>query len=126
MYEAGVDVIYHAAGGSGARPVRAAAEVGEPGEVWAIGVDSDQYLTASPELQAYILTSMLKRVDVAIYETIKAVREVASPRRRARFDLKRRRRRLLDLGRLLDDIDDKLEAFKAEIISGEIVVPTAP
>ena len=72
QYEAGADVVYSAAGGSGLGAFEAAAEAGAPGEVWAIGVDSDQYELVSPELQPYILTSMLKKVDVATYETIKA------------------------------------------------------
>jgi basic membrane protein A len=73
MYSSGIDVIYHAAGGSGTGVFQAAKDTGKkPGEVWAIGVDSDQYLTAAPDLQPYILTSALKRVDTAVYETIKA------------------------------------------------------
>ncbi len=75
QYEAGADVIYAAAGGSGLGVFEAAAEAGEPGEVWAIGVDSDQYELVSPELQPYVLTSMLKKVDVATYETIRRVCE---------------------------------------------------
>ena len=75
MYEAGADVIYHAAGGSGAGLFEAAKEFSESGgsHVWAIGVDSDQYNTSSEEVRPYILTSMLKRVDVAVYNTIEAV-----------------------------------------------------
>ena len=60
---------------SGLGVFEAAAEAGEPGEVWAIGVDCDQYNLVEPELQPYILTSMLKKVDVAVYETIKAFAE---------------------------------------------------
>ncbi|MEQ9163922.1 MAG: BMP family ABC transporter substrate-binding protein, partial [Ilumatobacter fluminis] len=69
MYDQGADVIYHAAGGSGAGLFEAAAEQSESSgsKVWAIGVDSDQYLTAAPEVQEYILTSMLKRVDTAVF-----------------------------------------------------------
>ena len=37
---------------------------------WAIGVDSDQYNTADPAVQDVILTSMLKQVNVAVYNTI--------------------------------------------------------
>lgn len=70
------DVIYHAAGGSGAGVFEAVTEAGK-GQ-WAIGVDSDQYLTASADQQPHILTSMLKRVDVAIAEALL----VASQRRR--------------------------------------------
>ncbi|KAG1648589.1 hypothetical protein GQR58_029727 [Nymphon striatum] len=47
-------------------------------KVWGIGVDSDQYNTigaVDPDLQEYVLTSMLKRVDVAVFEIIKAQSE---------------------------------------------------
>ena len=60
------------AGGSGLGAFEAAVDAGDPGEVWAIGVDSDQYNLVSEELQPYILTSMLKLVDVATYNTIEA------------------------------------------------------
>jgi basic membrane protein A len=65
-------IIYHAAGGSGAGLFKAARDLDE----WAIGVDSDQGLiyasSDNPEEQAmseHILTSMLKRVDNAIFLT---------------------------------------------------------
>jgi basic membrane protein A len=63
----GVEVVYTAAGGSGQGTIEAAVEA----DKWAIGVDSDQYLTATPEQQEHILTSMLKRVDVAVYNAFK-------------------------------------------------------
>ncbi|MCP4225180.1 MAG: BMP family ABC transporter substrate-binding protein, partial [Actinomycetia bacterium] len=74
MFEGGADVVYHAAGGSGAGLFTAAKEYSEANDtkVWAIGVDSDQYLSAGEEVQEYILTSMLKRVDVAVANTIQA------------------------------------------------------
>lgn len=65
----GADVIYHASGGTGLGLFQAAQEMG-PGH-WAIGVDSDQYALA-PE---NTLSSMMKRVDVAVFETIKAAME---------------------------------------------------
>ena len=72
MYEGGADIVYAAAGGSGCRRVRsgvqAVREAG--GDAWAIGVDSDQYNTADPAVQDVILTSMLKQVNVAVYNTI--------------------------------------------------------
>ena len=71
MYDSGVDVIYAAAGGSGKGLFTAATESGKkPGEIYVIGVDSDQYQSASDAEKPYILTSMLKRVDVATYEAI--------------------------------------------------------
>ena len=50
--------------------LEATAEAGEPGEVWTIGVDSDLYEQVDADLQPYVLTSMIKRVDNAVYNTI--------------------------------------------------------
>src|SRR5690606_29215266 len=58
LYDSGADVVYHASGGSGTGVFEAAAEA----EKWVIGVDSNQYLTATPEQQPFVLSSMLKRV----------------------------------------------------------------
>ena len=69
QYADGADVIYHASGGTGLGLFQAAQEKGAG--YWAIGVDSDQYNLA-PE---NTLTSMMKRVDVAVYETTKAAKE---------------------------------------------------
>ncbi len=100
QYEGGADVIYSAAGGSGLGAFEAAAEAGEPGEVWGIGVDSDQYNLVSAELQPYILTSMLKKVDVAVYDTIEAFCNDEFAAGAQVFDLVGRRRRLLHDRRL--------------------------
>jgi basic membrane protein A len=71
MLDAGVDVIYAAAGGSGKGLFEAMTGSGkQPGDVYAIGVDSDQYQAASDAEKPYILTSALKRVDIATYEAI--------------------------------------------------------
>ena len=126
MYESGADVIYSAAGGSGLGAFEAAREAGEPGEVWAIGVDSDQYQLVSPELQPYILTSMLKKVDVAVYETIKSVNDGTFAGGVVVFDLASGGVGYSTSGGFVDDIADQLDAFAAQIASGEIVVPSAP
>ena len=67
LYEAGADVVYHAAGGSGEGVFKAAVTA----DRLAIGVDSNQYLSATAPQQKCILTSMIKRVDVGVYTTIK-------------------------------------------------------
>jgi basic membrane protein A len=122
-YAAGADVIYSAAGGSGAGTIEAAVEA----DKWAIGVDSDQYLTVGdPESQAHILTSMLKRVDVAVFQTAKAVSEGDTAGGVQIFDLSVDGVGYATSGGFVDDIATQLEEFKAKIISGEIVVPTAP
>lgn len=69
QYQQGVDVIYHAAGSTGLGVFEAARQAG--GGRLAIGVDADQYA----EAPGYILTSMVKGVDVAVYEVTKWVKE---------------------------------------------------
>jgi basic membrane protein A len=121
-YDAGADVIYTAAGGSGAGTIQAAVEA----NAWAIGVDSDQYLIAKPDEQKHILTSMLKHVDVAVFQTIKAVADGDTKGGIITFDLKSDGVGYATSGGFLDDIKSKLDAYKADIISGKIVVPTKP
>jgi basic membrane protein A and related proteins len=122
-YADGVEVIYTAAGGSGAGTIEAAIEAGK----WAIGVDSDQYLTAgSEDAKKVILTSMLKRVDVAVFETIKAVADGDTAGGIKVFDLSVDGVGYATSGDYLTEFVDQLEALKADIISGKITVPTAP
>ena len=64
----GADVVYAAAGGTGVGVLQTAADE----DILSIGVDSNQnYLHPGK-----VLTSMLKRVDVAVYETMKAGADV--------------------------------------------------
>jgi basic membrane protein A len=63
----GADVIYHAAGGTGVGVLRAAADAGKLG----IGVDSNQ----NGMHPGKVLTSMLKRVDNATYNTFKQAKD---------------------------------------------------
>ena len=67
LIKQGADVVYHAAGGTGVGVIEAAKE----SKVFAIGVDSNQDGLA----QGTVLTSMIKNVDIAVYNTIKAVKE---------------------------------------------------
>jgi basic membrane protein A and related proteins len=63
QYGRGADVIYHASGKTGSGVFTAAREVGR----WAIGTDSDQF----HEMPCCVLTSMIKGVDVAVFEAIR-------------------------------------------------------
>ena len=128
MYEDGADIVYHAAGGSGAGLFQAALEQSEAtgSKVWAIGVDSDQYHTADAGVRDYILTSMLKRVDVSIFEMIKSVIEGTMQPGPTTYDLSVDGVGYSTSGGFVDDIADQLDGFKAQIVSGEITVPTEP
>ena len=128
MYDAGADVIYHAAGQSGLGLLRAAAAQ----QKLAIGVDSDQSLTATPEQRQYILTSMLKRVDTAVRDVIAQVAEDDFQSGTQVFGLAEEGvgyavNEYNDNDQLLSqDIQDELERLKQEIIDGNIKVPTEP
>jgi basic membrane protein A len=127
MYQAGADVVYHAAGGSGSGLFEAAKSYSTANNthVWAIGVDSDQYLTAPADQQPYILTSMLKRVDVAVFETIKAYVNGQFKGGYRTFDLKANGVGYATSGGFVDDIKSQLEDLKQQIIDGTIKVPSA-
>ncbi|HVR32148.1 MAG TPA: BMP family ABC transporter substrate-binding protein [Acidimicrobiia bacterium] len=124
MFESGADIVYHAAGGSGAGLFQAAREYSEASgtKVWAIGVDSDQYLTAGEDVRDYILTSMLKRVDVAVYNTIEAQVNGEFAAGPQTFDLSVDGVGYSTSGGFIDDIVDELEDYKQQIIDGDIVV----
>ena len=128
MYDGGADVVYHAAGGSGAGLFEAAGEKSdEQGtHLWAIGVDSDQYLTADAALQEHILTSMLKRVDIAVETTIANVVNDTFVFGDQVFDLSVDGVGFSTTGGFVDDIADQLNDLKQQIIDGAIEVPTAP
>ena len=123
MYDDGAEIIYHAAGASGAGLFNAAVDANK----LAIGVDSDQYLTASPEQQPLILTSMLKRVDTAVYTAIQQTGDDSFGGSLV-FGLAEDG---LDYAKsnpdeLTSDIQERLDEFKQQIIDGEITVPDAP
>lgn len=68
LYSDGCDVIYHAAGATGLGMFKAASETGN----WAIGVDQDQAVT-NESFADVILSSMIKKIDVATYEACQSV-----------------------------------------------------
>ena len=125
MYAQGADVVYHAAGGSGLGLFQAAVEASTDDRfLWAIGVDADQYNTVGdPALQAHILTSMLKRVDVAVGNTIEDFLMGEFTPGPVIFDLAAEGVGYSTTGGFVDDISGQLDEIAAMIISGEIEVP---
>lgn len=81
QYDAGVKVIFHAAGNAGNGVIKEAQTRTEAGDiVYVVGVDKDQYETGEygeadedGNKKSVILTSALKRVDVATYDAVQAV-----------------------------------------------------
>ena len=119
LYGQGADVIFHASGSTGQGVFAAAQEQGK----LAIGVDSDQQAQAP----GHVLTSMVKQVDVAVFDTIKAVQDGKFQAGVRTFDLASG-----GVGYVYDDknkalIPDatkaKLDELKAKIAAGQIKVP---
>ena len=115
----GADIVYAAAGATGQGVLKAAADAGKFG----IGVDSNQ----NGLFPGKVLTSMLKRVDVATYDSFKAAKDGTWKAGVQVFGLKND-----GVGYAVDDNNKAIltdaakakrrEAAKADIISGKIQV----
>ncbi|MDF2729994.1 MAG: nucleoside-binding protein [Acidimicrobiia bacterium] len=128
LYGQGADVVFHAAGGSGLGLFEAAVEQStDDSFLWAIGVDSDQYeAVGDPALQEHILTSMLKRVDVAVDKAIVDFLNDEFTPGPVRLGLAEGGIGYATSGGFVDDIAADLDGYAEQIISGEITVPTEP
>ena len=118
QYERGADIIYHAAGGTGSGVIDAAAS----NDFYAIGVDSDQdYMVPGK-----VLTSMVKRVDLAVYEVIKAAAEGTLEGGIWSFGIEDggvgTSEFLYTKDIIPQEVLDTIEEAKQKIISGEILV----
>ncbi|MDI6808922.1 MAG: BMP family ABC transporter substrate-binding protein [Candidatus Eisenbacteria bacterium] len=121
MYGQGADIIYHASGSTGLGVFEAA----RVKEKLAIGVDSDQY----GEAPGNILTSMIKKVDVAVFETIKSVKDKTF---KGEIRVMGLREGGVDYvydannkSLIPDPVREKVEEIRKKIVSGEIKVPQA-
>jgi len=116
LIKQGADVVYHAAGGTGIGVIEAAKEA----KVFAIGVDSNQDGIA----QGTVLTSMMKYVDVAVYNAVKSVKEGTFKGGEQRFGVKEGGVGTTEFEFTKDVIGAdnlaKLEAIKKDIIDGKI------
>ncbi|MGI8938058.1 MAG: BMP family lipoprotein [Iamia sp.] len=122
MYADDIDVVYHAAGGSGGGLFESATAE----DRLAIGVDSDQYQTVDEETQPCILTSMLKRVDVAVYSAVEQLANDELASGTEEFNLENDGIAYATDGGQLDDVSGELDDLQQQIIDGDIEVPTAP
>jgi len=124
LFDGGADIVYHAAGKSGLGLFQAVAERGA--DFWVIGVDSDQYLTAAADEKKHILTSMLKRVDTAVFDVISAVADDKFTSGNKTYDLAAEGIGYSKSGGFIDDIAGEIDGYAEKIESGEIKVPTVP
>jgi basic membrane protein A len=120
QYQSGVNVIFHASGSTGLGVFEAARRRGK----LAIGVDSDQ----QAEAPGFILTSMVKRVDEAVFGAVKRVKDgtfqggiyqLGLAEAGVDYVYDQHNRSLIP-----DSIRTRVEALRAEIIAGRIRVPS--
>ncbi len=119
LFDSGADIVYHAAGRAGLGVIDAA----EDADKYAIGVDSDQDHVS----EGHVLTSMIKHVDVGVYQTIKDVSDGKFVGGTKIYDLKdggvglsdfRYSKQIIGLKRL-----QQVEAMKKKIVDGTLTVP---
>lgn len=129
MYSSGVDIIFHAAGGTGLGVFKEAKErksQNPDANIWVIGVDSDQYDEGKVNDNTNItLTSMLKRVDVAVQDIATQAKEDNFPGgETVVYGLKENGVDLADSrGNIPEEVLKEVEEYKEKIINGEIEVP---
>jgi basic membrane protein A len=92
----------------------------------AIGVDSDQYNSADATVKDVIITSMLKRVDNAVFDLVKRAGEGKFKTGVHEWNLGNDGVGYSTSGGKIDDIKAQLEEAKGKIVSGSVKVPTAP
>ena len=119
-YHQGADIIFHASGSTGLGVFEAARELNK----LAIGVDADQY----DEAPGFILTSMIKRVEVAVFNTIRDLQSGRFASGIHEFGLAED-----GVGWVYDDrnkalipdaVKAKVDSLRAEIVAGRIVAPS--
>jgi basic membrane protein A len=120
VYANGTDIIFAAAGGSGAGVFKAA----KAGGTFGIGVDSDQYNVPSlADVKDVIITSMVKNVDVAVSDYIASIANGEPLTGTQLYNLKNNGVGYSTSGGAIDAIVPQLEEYKAQIIDGTITVP---
>jgi basic membrane protein A len=120
QFQSGVNVIFHASGSTGLGVFEAARRRGR----LAIGVDSDQ----QAEAPGFILTSMVKRVDEAVFKAVKSVKdgtfqggifELGLAEQGVDYVYDEHNRSMIP-----DSVRTRVEALRADIIAGRIRVPS--
>jgi basic membrane lipoprotein Med (substrate-binding protein (PBP1-ABC) superfamily)/DNA-binding SARP family transcriptional activator len=140
LYRDEADVVYHAAGGSGFGLFETAvAESRRQGRhLWAIGVDADEYRNVHvhggtklwdygpDDWKPHLLTSMLKRYDRAVHDSIVDFRAGQLKAGVSTFDLANGGVDYATSGGFINHLVPQLESLKADIVAGRIEVPKVP
>jgi basic membrane protein A len=130
MYSQGIDIIYHASGGTGNGVFTAAKDLKkkDPNSyVWVIGVDRDQSEEGKIDDQTNVtLTSMVKRVDIAVKDLANKTKEGNFPGGKIiEYGLEQD---AVSIAPTKDNVSEEalkaVEEWKQKILKGEIKVPS--
>ncbi|UOQ48640.1 BMP family protein [Gracilibacillus caseinilyticus] len=130
MYDSGVDVIYHASGATGNGVFNQAKDIKQNDperEIWVIGVDRDQHDEGTIGDHNVTLTSMVKRVDVAVQDVANRGMNGEFPGgEKLEYGLEENG---IDFAKtneeaMTDEIVTAVDEYKEKILSGEIEVPS--
>lgn len=120
LFNDGADIVFHAAGRCGVGVIEAAKEA----KKYAIGVDSDQDNVAP----GFVLTSMIKRCDEAVFQSIKDMQDGKFEAGMKVYDLKSKGVGLSEMKNTKDIVGAatiaKIAEVTQQIIDGKITVPT--
>ena len=120
QYQSGVNIIFHASGSTGLGVFEAA----RSSRKLAIGVDADQYA----EAPGFILTSMVKGVDAAVYDAIRRAKDGVFKGGIYQFGLAEGGVGYVydanNKGLIPDSVRSRLDELEREIIAGKIDVPS--
>ncbi|WP_066941430.1 BMP family lipoprotein [Microtetraspora fusca] len=120
LFDKGADVVFHAAERSGQGVFAAAKAAGG----MAIGCDFDQARSADARVKDVILTSAVKKADVAVYDFLKRFLRKEARHGVTVYGLKAGAVGYATTGGRVNDIKATLDAFARKIAKGEIRVPT--
>jgi len=122
LMQEGADIIMPVAGPVG---LGSAAVCKETGKCWIVGVDTDMYLSA-PEVKSVVLTSVMKKIDVAVLSTIKDVKDGTFKGGTVTYALKDGGVDLAPFhnfdSQVPQALKDAITQLKADIISGAVTV----
>lgn len=129
MYDKGVYIIFHSAGNTGNGVISTAKEIAKEGKkkVWVIGVDRDQYEDGKyGGDKSVILTSVLKKVDIAAETIAKSVLDKKFQGKEYKFNLKNNGVGLPAKNpNLSKSLIKAVQDYTKRVKSGEIKVPSA-
>ncbi len=130
MYNKDIDVIYHSSGGTGNGVFNEAKDLknADPDrEIWVIGVDRDQHDEGQIGDHNVTLTSMIKRVDVAVQDVAQMAKDGEFPGgEKLEFGIQEEAIAVADTNEeaMTDDIISAVEEWEEKILNGEIEIPS--